>query len=373
MVLENQGTLAWAGGGMILGGTPSGTLGCGAHAPQSTPAPPSRRNLDNQINLGVGTTAFDNAGLFEKTAGSGATTISVNFQNTGTVKVDTGTLDLDRGGSSDAAAFTVAAAATLLFTTGSFAMTGGNYDATGNTVVNSGTADFSAVPTADFDAGLTVSSGTMDLDTAGTSSIGSSLNLVSGGTVNFGGQDDSIPALTMSTGNLSGTGTLTVPGGASLVGFVDLMAGSGTTVRQGASSLNPPRGALSLDGGRVLENQGTLAWAGGGMILGGTLERDLGPAAARSVHDAGATIGGAIGQPDQSKCRHRRRSTTPDLFEKTAGSGATTISVNFQNTGTVKVDTGSSLDLDRGGSSGRCGLHRGGGGDAVVHDRQLRP
>jgi len=78
-------------------------------------------------------------------------------------------IDLDRGGSSDAAAFTVAAAATLLFTTGSFAMTGGNYDATGSTVVNSGTADFSAVPTADFDAGLTVSSGTMDLDTAGTS------------------------------------------------------------------------------------------------------------------------------------------------------------------------------------------------------------
>jgi hypothetical protein len=47
-----------------------------------------------------GASTFENAGTFRKSAGAGTTTVSIPFNNTGTVDVQAGILALDGGTSS---------------------------------------------------------------------------------------------------------------------------------------------------------------------------------------------------------------------------------------------------------------------------------
>ncbi|MGE3847942.1 MAG: beta strand repeat-containing protein, partial [Gammaproteobacteria bacterium] len=143
-----------------------------------------------------------------------------------------------------------------------------------------------------------------------------------------------------SGGLLSGTGTLTVSGAASLGGGA--MSGAGTTVLQGTSTLNAGAGTFILDAGRILRNEGTLTWSGGTLALNST----FGPGAGDIENAAGAVFeatgnnilqasnvgGGDIGT-DASF-------SNAGTFRKTTGTGTTTIGVAFNNTGTVDVQSG---------------------------------
>src|SRR6202008_1901725 len=111
-------------------------------------------NLLMNNNGAPGANVFDNAGTLRKSAGSGVSTIGVALDNSGSVEVEAGTLQLGGGGSSSASAFSVTAGATLGFSGGSFAMTSGTYDVDGLTAVSGGTVDFTGATVVDFAGGL---------------------------------------------------------------------------------------------------------------------------------------------------------------------------------------------------------------------------
>lgn len=114
--LENQGTLTLATGSFIfLGAAPYASFhGSGGTLTNDASGTIvfEGSNLGSGVEGVNGVTAFNNAGTLEI---NGYTGIDCSFVNTGTVSVNSGTLDLTRGGSSAASAFTVAAGATLDF------------------------------------------------------------------------------------------------------------------------------------------------------------------------------------------------------------------------------------------------------------------
>ena len=219
-VLDNQGTFTWTGNSISLGDTSYGAAVGGATLKNEAGA-----TFDVETDSGAskglggqkGTNAFVNAGLVEKTAGTGVMRIGVAFTNTGTVNVQSGTLEFDGGGSSSLSAFTIASGATLGF----------------------GGATGTSAPT--FTLG---GSGTL----AGTVAV-------SGGILDFGSSSVTLTdGFAQTSGTVTGTGNVTLAGGLTAEGGV--MTGAGTTVLQGASTID----FLSLDAGRVLDNQGTVGW-----------------------------------------------------------------------------------------------------------------
>src|SRR5262249_23645189 len=121
-------------------------------------------NLDNDSGIGVGTgpSTFTNAAgaILAKIGGTGGSHIApkvVNSNaNAGAISVQTGTLSFDGGGSSNAAAFSVASGATLAFGGGTFTVMGGSYNIAGTTLISGGTADFSGTTPTNFGSLLSV-------------------------------------------------------------------------------------------------------------------------------------------------------------------------------------------------------------------------
>ena len=319
--LQNRGTLTWVNSYFELGYNPYGTS-IGGGTLDNAAGATFLIESDQNIYANSGTTLFTNEGQLTKSVTTGTTTIEVAFDNTGTVDVETGTLALDDGGTSALSAFTVASGATLAFV-------GGTFDLTGGGTLGSGT--------------LAVTGGTVDISGGGT--FGSGTLAVTGGTVNAGASDLTVGSFQQSGGTLSGTGTVTVTAAASFTSSWDVETGSGETVLQGISTIN---GYVALDGGRELQNRGTLTWVSsyfelgynpyGTSIGGGTLD-----------NAAGATF---LIESDQNIYANSGTTlfTNEGQLTKSVTTGTTTIEVAFDNTGTVDVETGT-LALDDGGTS----------------------
>ena len=136
-------------------------------------------------------------------------------------------------------------------------------------------------------------------------------------------------------------------GGGQLTSSWDAETGTGETVLQGISTIN---GYVALDGGRELQNRGTLTWVSsyfelgynpyGTSIGGGTLD-----------NAAGATF---LIESDQNIYANsgttlvHQRGPAHQIRDGTTGT--TTIEVGFDNTGTANVETGT-LALDMAGTS----------------------
>ena len=179
-------------------------------------------------------------------------------------------------------------------------------------------------------ATLEFAGGTFTL-TSGTIGGAGTVALSSNAILALGSQNVTmLPSFSQSSGTLSGTGKLTLAGGAAFSGGYDAETGSGTTVLQGLSSIT---GSVTLDGGRVLENQGTLTWSSGYIYLG--------------YNPSGTSLGGATVQNDAGAVFDIDTNGYQIVDEtgtvsfvnagtvaETAGSG-TTIGVPLTNTGTV--------------------------------------
>jgi hypothetical protein len=96
--LTAEGTTNWTGGYIYFGYNPSGTTIGGTNTwVNAAGATFDDQNTANyNIVQDTDTGVFDNAGLFDKTAASGAstTTIETAFNNSGTLEVDAGIVDL---------------------------------------------------------------------------------------------------------------------------------------------------------------------------------------------------------------------------------------------------------------------------------------
>ena len=343
----NDGTLKWVSGTINMGYNPNGTVGSSTivNSLGATFNDAVAGNIDNE----TGTNVFTNAGLFETTFTSGTTTIGVTFNNTGTVNVGSGdTLDLSDGGSSTGGTFT--GSGTLQFGSGTYNLDANSPITTANVTFSAGTTNING--TYNVTGTTLVSGGTANLGSGTLTSLGSALN-ISGGALNVGSNGATVASLTQSGGTLSGSGTVTVTGLASLGTSSSYVVetGSGTTNLQGGGTIgNTTNNPLYLDGGRVLQNgnDGTLKWVSGTINMGDNPNGTVG--SSTIVNSLGATFNDAVaGNIDNETGTNVF--TNAGLFETTFTSGTTTIGVTFNNTGTVNVGSGDTLDLSDGGSS----------------------
>ena len=207
--------------------------------------------------------------------------------------------------------------------TGSLRLTGA-----GTSLVLSGSLGVGGSPTAAGGSGtLTVESGT-------SLQVGGNVK-VWGGTFDLAGSLTA-PGFDLSGGTISGSSPVTVGGVSTWTGGT--MSGSGTTTIAANGALTISGASSKTLGNRTLTNSGSIIHTGTGSLVGGSGS----PAAilnnqALAVYDlqGNTNISGSPGTFNNA-----------GLLKKSGG-GSSTISWIFNNTGTVEVQTGTYLYLDR--------------------------
>lgn len=240
---------------------------------------------------------IDNAGLFEKTGGTGISTVSASFVDTGTVMVERGTISVS--GSANRIAGSIGGAGTISVSGGSTIIENGaklsvsRWSISGrNTVVELG-------ENLDYSGAFSESAGgTLDLRDG---------NVVFGGTVTF------------------------------IDGFAE---GFKTVYTKGKTSI----AGLTLSGTASLDNTGVVTQSGHDLTLGTqSADKTLlfnASTGSYSIADDTGIVASALSFIANA-----------GLLEKSGGSGRSTIMAALSNTGAVKAETGT-LDL-RDAVSGR--------------------
>ncbi|AFZ60550.1 SBBP repeat-containing protein [Anabaena cylindrica FACHB-243] len=223
--LETSGTTFWTGNGYLYGSNNA------VWNNTSTGAIDLQGDADLYWGSGNQPT-FNNAGTFTKS--NGTTTdesyIGFIFNNTGTVQVKTGTLNL-YGGGSNSSIFSIDTGATLK-------ISNGNYDLnTGNSVTGAGN--------------FNIESGTTTVNAAST--WAAPVNLI-GGTLTGAGALTISNKLNWSGGTLSGTGKKTVSGTLNLSNYQTL---DGTTLETSGATVWTGTGYLYAQNGATWNNTST--------------------------------------------------------------------------------------------------------------------
>ncbi|AFY28282.1 Calx-beta domain-containing protein [Cyanobium gracile] len=340
--LRNQNTLTWSAGQILFNNNINGTSIPGSGTINNIAGATfiASGNGANSIavsNFSAGDNGsdalFTNAGTFRKSGSSdtSTTTVDVIFDNTGTVDVLTGILNLTNGGT-HTGNFAVAAGAVLGFG-------GGTHQINAGTITSPGTVRLSGSTTVNLNTAYAI---------AGTTEIQS-------GSLNLLGGNASTGALIQSGGTVAGTGDFTVSGGSAFSSGDH--RGNGTTILQGPATISS--GGLRLDGGRTLRNQNTLTWSAGQILFNNNINGTSIPGSGTINNIAGATFiasgNGATSIAASNFSAGDNGSdalfTNAGTFRKTGSNdtSTTTVDVTFNNTGTVDVDTGI-LDLRNGGT-----------------------
>jgi hypothetical protein len=357
------GTMTWSGGGALTG-TGSTTIASGATLNLDANANKTfnTRTLTNNGKLvyqgdsglngsGVlnnnnyfddqgnfkltGSIRFNNAGTFTKSVGTNTTQFqdTVQFNNSGTVNVLSGTLNVAGGGDTSSGTFNVSAPGILQFGGAAHTLTAASKITGDGTVI--------------FNGGTTTLAGTYDLEngptkftsTFGTTtftgpvlSLGTTLDMSGGGKINFsGGQPITIDTLIV-TGfdSITGSDDLTVTRQFNWSGGV--MSGTGTTTVADSATLTLTGGE---DDQRNLVNNGTINWNSGNFTLntGATFTNN------GTLNDNG----------DHSWSSNGSTFENAGAYVKTAGTGTTAIGPLFNNSGSVDIQSGT-LTLTNGGT-----------------------
>ena len=280
----------------------------------------------------------DNLGTFVKSGLASVSTIAAAFDDSGTVNVESGTLDLSGGGVDTGALYEGAgtiefgggtrtldavsklAVADAEFSGGTTTIAGA-YDVSATTIVDGGTANISGALTS-LGSVLAISSGTLNI--AASISVGSLIQ--TGGVLE-------------EAGKLTVTGLSTVSGGA--------QSGSGTTIAEGGVAFTS--GNYDLGQNSTLELQGTSTASGSSfdIYLNGVYPYTSGTSTLKI--DAGATFNdqttGGIYIED-----YYGPGVVDNLgtFVKSGPASVSTIAAAFDDYGTVNVESGT-LDLSGGG------------------------
>ncbi len=269
---------------------------------------------------------FNNAGTFTESPETGTTIITSEFNNTGQVNVQNGTLYLDGGGSATGD-FTISGGAVLeLYEQGTFSFTGSSIGGSGTVQFIGGTNNFN----------------TGSGDSAGNTAIGIAA------VVNFNtGQTDSLVALALSGGTLAGSDTITTSGTFTWTGGT---FGSGTNTQTLTAN-----GGISFSGSPVLSPEATINNSATANWTSGNIE-----AQGNNKSGQNTTFNNLSGanfnlQGNNTYDGRGSTSTVPDVFNnagtftKSVGTGTTTMETEFNNSGQVNVQTGT-LSLTGGGS-----------------------
>jgi putative metal-binding protein/thrombospondin type 3 repeat protein len=290
---------------------------------------------------GAGT--FNNNGTLRKTANAGLTSILAAMNNTNLVDITVsgGTLGIDGGGTSTGA-FTASAGTTLRFE-GAVTLNPGS-SVTAPTVLFAGSSfTININGTYNVSGSTTFSGVAVNFNPAATlTSLGTTLALtVASATANFNsGEAINITTLNHTTGTIGGSDVITVSGASSWGGGT--MTGSGTTTFNGALSLNGTT-ARDITGGRTLNTNGTTTWlASTGAVRTGqnSVINNNGTWDIQSSQALNLAFGGVAAFNNYGTVR------------KTAGTGATPITVPFNNFNLADITvSGGILGFDAGGTS----------------------
>ncbi|MBI2206185.1 MAG: hypothetical protein HYU41_20320 [Candidatus Rokubacteria bacterium] len=175
---------------------------------------------------------------------------------------------------------------------------------------------------------------------------------VADGSDHTGNSDTSHGKLTQSGGTLAGTGILSFSS-ADSTWTAGTMTGTGTTkIETGAALAISGADDKTLDGGRTLDNHGTVNWSGGQLLLGGSAT-----IANRGTWDVQGDLEVASTATGETATFDNHSGAT---IQKSSGAGAATIGANtagagtvtFNNAGTVDVQAGTLVLADGGTHSG---------------------
>jgi hypothetical protein len=266
------------------------------------------------LNANTGIGVFNNAGTVQKTSGSNSD-IEWTFNNARNVSVISGTLDL-KGGGTDTGSYSVSSGALLDFVGGVRSVNGA---VTGSGNVSIRTVYGSYTPTVTIGGPANAYAVTGDTTVSGTNATAYFNSAASTGTLHLNGISATIDGsgaltvnglFTWTSGNLQGSGSLILNGGASLAG-----AGLNRAVfNESGSTVNAANGIGSVSANAVWNN---LA----GFIFNLTSDSGL---------SAGSGGAGTF--------------TNYGTFQKTgtatSGNHTSTIAWNFTNAGTVNIAAG---------------------------------
>ena len=306
--LINDGTATWSAGDFV---TSTGAV----FANDGTFV----ASFDGNFRSQAGTTFFNNTGVFQKTAGAGgtsATTIEAVFNNTGAVQVQAGRLVLS-GGGSVSGSFTLAAGTGLALQNDYNFAAGSNLSGAGNVSVELG-----------------------NTTVGGAYTVGG-VTTVNGGSIAFNSVA-STTDLVLAGGVLTGTGTLTASGAVTWTGTV--LQGSGALVANGTLNISGSDHGLSA---RTLTNAGSGTWSAGNILFSSDA----------TFNNSGTLTTTFDGNFQVSNGTPQFLNT--GLFIKSGGTGVTSFATSFNNSGTVRVDSGS-LFVSDGTGAGNFNLLAGG-------------
>ena len=216
---------------------------------------------------GDGTGRLMNEGTIAASPGGGTTSVAVFLENSGTLSVAAGALDLAVGGI-EAGGFAVTAGASLDLGAGEQVFAAGSSISGPGTVTLAGSS-FSALADATFLAGSSfdVTGATTVAYYAGLSFLtGSSAPAtgdltIGGGTVDFAtGSAVALADFDLWSGTLTGPDAITVSGSTTWSGGI--MSGTGSTTAQGGMQLGSANGGNEDLYARTLTNEGTANWLG---------------------------------------------------------------------------------------------------------------
>ena len=237
------------------------------------------------------TTHLNNAGTLRKSAGSGATYIGMEVNNTGTVEVSSGILEL-KGGGAHTGDFAIASGCTLQFSGGTHSLDGVDFTGSGTVNITSGEVDTTG-------AGATLSSDTPLVLSGGYPApiLGGSGPLTLNGPFEWG------------HANIQGTGALTNNATMTISGTDAKVMDTRTITNKGTANVTGT-GIVYFQNGASFDNQ-----------AGATFDIQ---ADANLRYSSGSVT-----------------FTNAGTVSTSAGTGTATIDMDFTNSGGVDVNTGS--------------------------------
>jgi hypothetical protein len=307
--VTNSGTATWTGAADITGsGTGKWTNNAGSLFDSQN---------DQSFTVAGGSPTFVNNGIFQKSAGTGTTTMAWQFTNGGTVNVQSGVISFTAGGTFSGK-YTLAANTAVSMDGGSFTTNGSTISGTGAVNVNGAT--------------LTISSALVTF----------AFNF-NGGLINAG------------SGALHVQGPMTWGGGT--------FTGAAGVVSTDGIALTGAVGDMRLNGLFFRDGSDRNVWSGGSIVI------DNGGAFTNTAFSTFTVTGDNsivrnVGTPGDFE------NFTGAIFQKTGGTGTTTIgsAVTFNNTGTVDVQTGT-LSISGGGTN--AGTYNAASGATISVDNSV--
>ena len=264
-------------------------------------------NADITIYTSGDTATFDNAGVLEKTGGTGVSAIAAAVTNTGTIMAASGTLEFDDGGNFGGA---ISGTGTVAFAAGNSTLTAlasASLLVDGGTLVGSSAANVTGAFTA----------------TRGVVSIAAGQTLALPGSTSFGINGNYGPSV-------EGPGTLLTSGAVSLVAqsggdFTDLYVGDGAAWTNSATVTD----AGLIQFGVKANDTASFTNQASGVFDLTTDNADI------TIYTSGDTA----------------TFDNAGVLEKTGGTGVSAIAAAVTNTGTIMAASGT-LEFDGGGNFG---------------------